>query len=545
MLNKMIIADAHEKSRAVCSERNMTKGRQMKITLAENIKKLRTEKGLTQSDLAEALSVTPQSVSRWENGLAYPDTQLLPEIAHYFGVTLDELMMGEQPYFAKLVHEYHEIKRKLGENPNDFILMSELCGVLGEIAERSDSPSWLDAYFHALIKRKSRYYIETGETDVERARNIFRERLKTAERDERYALLEGVVRAEEEGKLNLWKGYVPTSWRDYEFLWDDFLMSRYESRGDVKKWEHQRQVAVYRQVCRALRWLISCVPNVPLEQRTRPWRLPLQSVENCEKAMELLNTFSARADDVFLVYRVVIESDYAGALFAAGQKERGYRMLEECKQHSALMWEKVDQAAVLRGSVPALCEIEETYHYRFVMGVSNSGMVGNVFGFHERAEFDSVREQERFRELISEMAHVHLNNYFWGRNVTIHEIPDFERTFAPMIKLALDQLRISKCNMNTQATVFCTAQGNTYFVIEPDAKQDQSKTLQLLGELAEKGELCIVRCVSLWWAMGGEIDLPSYAVREAMLQMHPDNSKTGILVNVGKGFDVRALGGMM
>ncbi|MBQ1232102.1 MAG: helix-turn-helix transcriptional regulator [Clostridia bacterium] len=517
----------------------------MKITLAENIKKMRTEKSLTQSDLAEALSVTPQSVSRWENGLAYPDTQLLPEIARYFGVTLDELMMGEQPSFAKLLQEYNEIQRKLQEHPGDFILMSELCGVLGEIAEKSDSPNWLGLYFHSLVNKKSRFYIETGETEVERARNIIRERLKTAERDERYALLRWVIEAEEEGKLNLWKGYVPASWRGHEFLWDDFLLSRYASRGDVKRWEHQRQIAVYRQVCRALRLLISCVPNVPMEQRTMPWRLPLQSVENCEKAMELLNTFSARADDVFLVYRVVIETDYAGALFAAGQKERGYRMLEECKQHSALMWEKVDQAAVLRGSVPALCEIEETYHYHFVMGVSNSGMVGNVFGVHDRAEFDSVREEERFRELISEMAHVHFNSYFWGRNVTIHEIPDFEQTFAPMIKVALDQLRMSKCNMKTQATVFCTVQGNTYFVIEPDAKQEQPKTLQLLRELDEKGERCITRCVSLWWEMGGEVDLPSYAVREAMVKLHPDNRKTSILVSVGKGFDVQELGGMM
>lgn len=513
----------------------------MKITLAENIKKLRTENGLTQSDLAEALSVTPQSVSRWENGLAYPDTQLLPEIAHYFGVTLDELMMGEQPYFEKLVFEYHEIKRKLEEKPDDFILLSELCGVLGEIVGRSDIPSWLDVYFHALIKRKSRFYIETGETDVERARNLFRERLKTAGIDERYALLRSAIESEEEGKLNLWRGYVPKSWRDHEFLWDDFLLSRYALRGDVKRWEHQRQVAVYRQVCRALRLLISCVPNVPIEERARPWRLPLPDVANCEKAMELLNTFSARADDIFLVYRVVIETDYAGALFAAGQKERGYRMLEDCKQHSALMWEKVGQAAVLRGSVPALCEIEETYHYPFVMGSSNSGMVGNVFGVHDRAEFDSVREEERFRELFSEMAHVHMNSYFWAKNVTIHEIPDFEHSFAPMIQVALDQLRISKCNMNTQATVFCTAQGNTYFVIEPDAKQDQSKTLQLLGELAEKGERCIVRCVSLWWAMGGEIDLPSYAVRETMLQMHPENRKTEIILKGEKVFHVRAL----
>ena len=45
--------------------------------------------------------------------------------------------------------------------------------------------------------------------------------------------------------------------------------------------------------------------------------------------------------------------------------------------------------------------------------------------------------------------------------------------------------------------------------------------------------------------MGGEVDLPSYAVREAMVKLHPDNRKTSILVSVGKGFDVQELGGMM
>ena len=65
----------------------------MKITLGENLKRMRTERGLTQGDLAAVLSVTPQSVSRWETGQAYPDTEMLPVLASYFSVTLDELML--------------------------------------------------------------------------------------------------------------------------------------------------------------------------------------------------------------------------------------------------------------------------------------------------------------------------------------------------------------------------------------------------------------------------------------------------------------------
>lgn len=50
----------------------------MKIQIAENIKKFRVANGYTQSELAILLSVTPQAVSRWENGQALPDITLLP-----------------------------------------------------------------------------------------------------------------------------------------------------------------------------------------------------------------------------------------------------------------------------------------------------------------------------------------------------------------------------------------------------------------------------------------------------------------------------------
>ncbi len=64
----------------------------MEILIAQNLKKLRAEKGMTQERLAELLGVTPQSVSRWETSGAYPDITLLPVIAGIFGVTTDTLL---------------------------------------------------------------------------------------------------------------------------------------------------------------------------------------------------------------------------------------------------------------------------------------------------------------------------------------------------------------------------------------------------------------------------------------------------------------------
>ena len=64
----------------------------MDILIAKNIKQLRTDKGITQEQLAEAMNVSCAAVSKWERGETYPDITMLQPLAYYFGVTLDVLM---------------------------------------------------------------------------------------------------------------------------------------------------------------------------------------------------------------------------------------------------------------------------------------------------------------------------------------------------------------------------------------------------------------------------------------------------------------------
>ncbi len=63
--------------------------------LANNLKKLRLEKKLTQEQMAQQLQVSPQAVSRWETSVTYPDVMLLPEIARLYGVLVDDLFRPE------------------------------------------------------------------------------------------------------------------------------------------------------------------------------------------------------------------------------------------------------------------------------------------------------------------------------------------------------------------------------------------------------------------------------------------------------------------
>ena len=74
----------------------------MQIKLGEKIKELRQRDQRKQEDLAVALGVTNQAVSRWEANGGYPDIEMLPAIANYFHITIDELFGYDSDRQTKL-----------------------------------------------------------------------------------------------------------------------------------------------------------------------------------------------------------------------------------------------------------------------------------------------------------------------------------------------------------------------------------------------------------------------------------------------------------
>ncbi len=70
------------------------------INIADNISRLRRKKNITQEELAEFIGVTKASVSKWENGQSMPDIMLLPMLASFFDITVDELI-GYEPQLSK------------------------------------------------------------------------------------------------------------------------------------------------------------------------------------------------------------------------------------------------------------------------------------------------------------------------------------------------------------------------------------------------------------------------------------------------------------
>ncbi|MBQ3546233.1 MAG: helix-turn-helix transcriptional regulator [Lachnospiraceae bacterium] len=69
------------------------------INFSENISRLRREKKITQEQLADFVGVTKASVSKWETGQSIPDVMILPQLANFFDVTIDEIL-GYQPQLS-------------------------------------------------------------------------------------------------------------------------------------------------------------------------------------------------------------------------------------------------------------------------------------------------------------------------------------------------------------------------------------------------------------------------------------------------------------
>ena len=65
---------------------------EMNMNIGDKIRALRKTRKLTQEQLAEYLNISAQAVSKWETGLSGPDIDMLPRLAVFFGVTVDELL---------------------------------------------------------------------------------------------------------------------------------------------------------------------------------------------------------------------------------------------------------------------------------------------------------------------------------------------------------------------------------------------------------------------------------------------------------------------
>ncbi len=120
------------------------------LKIGKKIRLLRKKNDVTQEKLAQALGVTPQAVSRWESEICYPDIETLPQIADFFGASMDELLCYDSLQKEAKIKEYMEnayshierdnlgealaiLREAYAEIPSSFEIQLELAKVISEI----------------------------------------------------------------------------------------------------------------------------------------------------------------------------------------------------------------------------------------------------------------------------------------------------------------------------------------------------------------------------------------------------------------------------
>ena len=119
----------------------------MNINIGENIKNLRKRKEITQEELAEHLGISFQSISKWERGDGLPDITMLPDLAEFFNISIDELIGADKMpgggYFSDVYIQAHEyqlngdydnaielLRDTLKKSPNHYDMTAKLASIL-------------------------------------------------------------------------------------------------------------------------------------------------------------------------------------------------------------------------------------------------------------------------------------------------------------------------------------------------------------------------------------------------------------------------------
>ncbi len=345
----------------------------MNLKLGENIRNLRLQHKFTQEQLADRLGVSYQSISRWENGVTYPDIEYLPAIARHFSVTTDYLLGQDNVEKRKHVRKQIQNIPKMGEGDKDTVIdiirtcrreqddgeyFADICYALRYFSAWK-SPEILDE-----LRKSKDLFFETCTDTAHRARAL-----------EFYACLE------EENQITALLDRYATDPANRDYL----LKERYLFRDELEKFNSARQRCFLRQLANLIDgdislWRDSSKP-VNVDDSLFENNCKLTLLHNlCEESPTKQHPITCgNPPDVFALQRIWLGMVYVTAYAAQNQYEKAFAVLEDIVKLTETIMALPDGTEIGCKS-PALntlqLSIEHAYHKT----------VGNSLGFYYTLE---------------------------------------------------------------------------------------------------------------------------------------------------------------
>lgn len=291
----------------------------MKLNLSETLKQLRKSKDLTQDDVATALGVSFQAVSRWENGLSYPDIELLPHIASLLDVSLDALFEMDENSERIRKEQYKKEEEACG---ND--LQAQI-----RLAKKYIALSPKNVYFkHRLLELYSFCGLEFAQSKLPEMRSTCQFIIDhTSESDfERYNALRNMIMVEDDENLDVWlhklgqSGHLTPSITPQSYLTD-----RYRYRKEAEKFNRGIQEDIFYTLFNMFRHDF-CKMDADNRQMAHSRMIGQQTI------LKIIDIFRDPGIEVdaWIDERIFAYLRLSAGCFGCGEKEGGYKALERC-----------------------------------------------------------------------------------------------------------------------------------------------------------------------------------------------------------------------
>ncbi len=291
------------------------------INLGHVLIKYRHRRGITQDELASYMDVSKAAVSKWETGTTYPDISLLPRLAAFFNISIDELM-GYEPQMTKedIRKLYRQLTIEFSSLPIDTVL--EHCR---EIAKKYFSCFPLLLQIGSLFVNHSMLVKDPDKTVqiLEEARTIFA-RVKTETDDielAKQALDMEALCLLTLGRSNEVLDLLEPMELSLTFS-EPLLASAYEKIGKTETAKSILQIGMYQSIIRLFNLLPSYL-NLCLDQ-------PTTFEETYKRTIALSETFQIRTlhPGLLLSFYVSAAQNY----LALGKTEKALDLLEQYTQ---------------------------------------------------------------------------------------------------------------------------------------------------------------------------------------------------------------------
>ena len=363
----------------------------MNFNFAENLKQLRKERGVTQEKLSEILGVTAQSVSRWELSICYPDIELLPAIANYFGVTVDELLSNDACSKEKDYQLFNETVNMLSDKTTECIdFIMEYCRKYPES----------DYYAYQLIDAIKRY----AGGDSKKTEYYMPLLLKNAQRllETRYrnSTIKIMASLCDEKDIDKWLDMAPYN---SGFNRRYCLVARAQARNDWEEMYVQQGMRLFEALA------------VQLDGRYPDCFGARKKVEFQKNILKVIESFGSQNDipdgwKIFYAYKQLVLS---ACLFALKENEEGWKnfdaAIEKCKYVHSLN----DEWLNVGGSIFSNIKVNKVWNYaidekgekRKLFGIVNLScvdmrLIHNLLTNPKWAWFDSVRETPKYKAAV-------------------------------------------------------------------------------------------------------------------------------------------------